>query len=57
MKETVGIDLADLVKADSYDAKVNRHVSIDMDHASESAGNKKIGSNFGSAEMEGEDEK
>ena len=57
MKETVGIDLADLVKSDSYDAKVNRHVSIDMDHASESAGNKKIGSNFGSAEMEGEDEK
>lgn len=28
MKETTGIDLAEIVKANSYDAKVNRNVSI-----------------------------
>lgn len=28
MKETTGIDLADIVKADTYDAKVNRNVNI-----------------------------
>ncbi|MBU9738694.1 flotillin family protein [Diplocloster agilis] len=28
LKETVGIDLAEIVKADSYDAKVNRNVNI-----------------------------
>lgn len=28
MKETTGIDLADIVKADTYDAKVNRNVNL-----------------------------
>ncbi len=28
MKETVGIDLAEIVKADTYDAKVNRNLNI-----------------------------
>lgn len=28
MKETVGIDLAEVVKADTYDAKVNRNVNL-----------------------------
>lgn len=28
MKEATGIDLADIVKADSYDAKVNRNVNV-----------------------------
>ncbi len=28
MKETTGIDLAEIVKADSYDAKVNRNVNV-----------------------------
>ncbi len=28
MKETTGIDLAEIVKADSYDAKVNRNVNL-----------------------------
>ena len=28
MKETVGIDLADIVRADSYDAKVNRNINL-----------------------------
>lgn len=28
MKETVGLDLAEIVKADSYDAKVNRNIHI-----------------------------
>ncbi len=28
MKETTGIDLADIVKADTYDAKVNRNVNV-----------------------------
>lgn len=28
MKETVGIDLAEIVKADTYDAKVNRNLTI-----------------------------
>ncbi|NLG03221.1 MAG: flotillin family protein [Clostridia bacterium] len=28
MKETTGIDLADIIKADTYDAKVNRNVNI-----------------------------
>jgi len=28
MKETVGIDLAEIVKADTYDAKVTRNVNI-----------------------------
>lgn len=28
MKETTGIDLADIIKADSYDAKVNRNITV-----------------------------
>ena len=28
MKEATGIDLADIVKADTYDAKVNRNVNV-----------------------------
>ena len=28
MKETTGIDLADIIRADSYDAKVNRNINI-----------------------------
>ena len=28
MKETVGIDLADIVKAGTYDAKVNRNINF-----------------------------
>ena len=28
MKETVGIDLSELVKADTYDAKVNRNINV-----------------------------
>lgn len=28
MKEAIGIDLADIVKADTYDAKVNRNVNV-----------------------------
>ena len=28
MKETVGIDLAEVVKAGTYDAKVNRNITI-----------------------------
>ena len=28
MKETVGIDLGEIVKAGTYDAKVNRNVNI-----------------------------
>ena len=28
MKETVGIDLAEIVKADTYDAKVTRNLNI-----------------------------
>ncbi len=28
MKETTGIDLGDIVKAGSYDAKVNRNINI-----------------------------
>ena len=28
MKEATGIDLADIVNADSYDAKVNRNVNL-----------------------------
>ena len=27
-KEATGIDLADIVKADTYDAKVNRNVNV-----------------------------
>ena len=30
MKETVGIDLGELVRAESYDAKVNRNISVNM---------------------------
>ena len=46
MKEATGIDLADIVKADSYDAKVNRNVNVSgledinlvvKDHAAEHA--------------------
>lgn len=29
MKETTGIDLAEVVKADTYDAKVNRNIHVD----------------------------
>ena len=29
VKETTGIDLQELVRAESYDAKVNRHVTVD----------------------------
>lgn len=29
MKETTGIDLTEIIKADSYDAKVNRNITID----------------------------
>ena len=28
MKEATGIDLAEIVKADTYDAKVNRNVNV-----------------------------
>ena len=35
MKDTVGIDLADIVKAGTYDAKVNRHISITTDDGEE----------------------
>lgn len=28
MKEATGIDLADIVNADSYDAKVNRNINV-----------------------------
>ena len=28
LKEATGIDLADIVKADTYDAKVNRNVNV-----------------------------
>ena len=28
MKETTGIDLAEIVKADTYDAKVNRNINV-----------------------------
>ena len=28
MKEATGIDLADIINADSYDAKVNRNVTV-----------------------------
>ena len=31
MKETVGIDLAEIVRAGTYDAKVNRNISISGD--------------------------
>ena len=30
MKETVGIDLGELVRAESYDAKVNRNITVNM---------------------------
>ncbi len=33
MKETVGIDLAEVVKAGTYDAKVNRNITINKDAA------------------------
>lgn len=29
MKETTGIDLANIINADSYDAKVNRNITVD----------------------------
>ena len=35
MKETVGIDLADIVKAGTYDAKVNRNINITTDGSEE----------------------
>ena len=35
MKETVGIDLADIVKAGTYDAKVNRNIKITTDGSEE----------------------
>ena len=28
MKETTGIDLGEIIKADSYDAKVNRNIHV-----------------------------
>ena len=28
MKETVGIDLAEIIKADTYDAKVTRNINV-----------------------------
>ena len=28
MKETTGVDLAEIMKADTYDAKVNRNVNL-----------------------------
>ena len=31
MKETVGIDLAEVVKAGTYDAKVNRNITINKE--------------------------
>lgn len=35
MKETVGIDLGEIVKADTYDAKVNRNINVSGLHAEE----------------------
>ena len=35
MKETVGIDLSDIVKAGTYDAKVNRNINITTDGSEE----------------------
>lgn len=37
MKETVGIDLAEVVKAGTYDAKVNRNITINADGAKQAA--------------------
>ena len=37
MKETVGIDLGEVIKAGTYDAQVNRNITINGDGAQEIA--------------------
>lgn len=53
MKETTGIDLADIINADSYDAQVNRNInvsgidSVNLVVKEESAGDGKLGQQAG----------
>ncbi len=37
MKETVGIDLGEIIKADTYDAKVNRNINVSGLHVEDAA--------------------